>query len=126
MSVLGQSPVARMPGTGRFVPRLGCVPGTHRLHHESTRRYIDSVLWPTSFIATERGTPGAFEVSHRGPPEVVGVTGYDFTFHPKDYPALLELLGQEEFERRVCQLDVARELWRRWVDGRNPVKDFST
>ena len=32
-------------------------------------------------------------------------------FQPKDYPALLELLGQEEFERRVCQLDVARERW---------------
>ncbi len=28
---------------------------------------------------------------------------------PKDYAALLELLGQEEFERRVCPLDVARE-----------------
>ena len=25
-------------------------------------------------------------------------------FRPKDYPALLELLGPEEFERRVCSL----------------------
>lgn len=30
-------------------------------------------------------------------------------FHPKDYADLLELLGPEEFERRVCPLDVARE-----------------
>ncbi len=38
-------------------------------------------------------------------------------FHPKDYPALLELLGPEEFERRVCPLDVARKRWRRWQGG---------
>ena len=44
----------------------------------------------------------------------MGVTGYHFTFHPKDYPALLELLGSEEFERRVCPLDVARERWEQW------------
>ena len=56
-----------------------------------------------------------FEVSHRGPPEVVGVTGYHFTFHPKDYPLLLELLGPEEFERRVCPRDVARRRWRTTV-----------
>ncbi len=30
-------------------------------------------------------------------------------FHAKDYSALLELLGPEEFERRVCSLGVARE-----------------
>ena len=28
---------------------------------------------------------------------------------PEDYPKLLELLGREEFERRVCPLGVARE-----------------
>lgn len=34
-------------------------------------------------------------------------------FHPKDCLALLKLLGPEEFEQRVCPLDVARERWRR-------------
>ena len=38
-------------------------------------------------------------------------------FHPKDYPALLELLGQEEFERQVCPLDVARERYLREEEG---------
>ena len=38
-------------------------------------------------------------------------------FHPKDYTALLELLGPEEFEQRVCPLDVARERWRHWLEG---------
>ena len=38
-------------------------------------------------------------------------------FHPKDYSALLELLGPEEFERRVCPLDVARERWQEWRGG---------
>ena len=28
-------------------------------------------------------------------------------FHPNDYPALRELLGQEEFERLVCGADDA-------------------
>lgn len=36
-------------------------------------------------------------------------------FHPKDYPALLELLGREEFERRVCSLDVAHARYREWA-----------
>ena len=39
-------------------------------------------------------------------------------FHPKDYSALLELLGPEEFERRVCALDVAREReYGNWLTG---------
>ena len=86
------TPSRRSPSaTNRVAPvdRLGLVPG--ELHRHQARY------------------PGAFEVSHRGTPEVVGVTGYHFTFHPKDYAILLELLGQEEFERRVCPLDVARE-----------------
>ncbi len=36
------------------------------------------------------------------------------------------LCGIEKFERRVCPLYVARERWKEWRKGRNPVKDFST
>ena len=36
-------------------------------------------------------------------------------FHPKDYPALLKLLGREEFERIVCSVDVARVRWVEWA-----------
>lgn len=68
--------------------------------------------------------PGAFEVSDCGPPEVVGVTGYHFTFHPKDYPALLELLGPEEFERRVCSLDEARRVGWECSDVRSDTEDL--
>lgn len=35
-------------------------------------------------------------------------------FHVDDYPALLGLLGPEDFERVVCPLDLARVRYRRW------------
>ena len=38
-------------------------------------------------------------------------------FHTKDYPALLELLGPEEFERRVCPLEQARREYGNWLTG---------
>ena len=34
--------------------------------------------------------------------------------HVDDYPALFELLGQEESERVVCPLELARVQYRQW------------
>ena len=39
-------------------------------------------------------------------------------FWPEDYPALLELLGPDEFKRAVCPLDLARERYRGYLEGR--------
>ena len=38
--------------------------------------------------------------------------------HIADYPVLFELLGPEEFERTVCPLDVARERFAGYREGR--------
>jgi hypothetical protein len=36
-------------------------------------------------------------------------------FWPEDSPALLELLGPEEFERVVCPIDLARVQYGQWA-----------
>ena len=38
-------------------------------------------------------------------------------FWPEDYPVLLELLGEEEFERVVCPLELARVQYQQWLRG---------
>ena len=44
-------------------------------------------------------------------------------FYVADYPALLELLGPDEFERVVCPFYVARERRREWREGYGQIKD---
>ena len=39
-------------------------------------------------------------------------------YHIADYPVLLELLGPDKFEATVCQVDVARERYRGYQEGR--------
>ena len=56
-------------------------------------------------------------------PSEVGQRDYwEATMHPPyavaDYPTLLALYGPEEFERTVCPLDIARERYRGYREGR--------
>ena len=42
---------------------------------------------------------------------------------PEEYPALLELLGPEEFERQVCPLDLARVQYQQWLRSNEVIAD---
>ncbi len=47
-------------------------------------------------------------------------------FWPEDYPALLELLGPEEFERVVCPIDLAWVQYDQWLRGNEVIAEKVT
>ena len=56
MRVPGQSPVARMPGTGRFVPMLGCLPACGSALVGNVARHARQKFQDLQCLAARGGT----------------------------------------------------------------------
>lgn len=69
-------------------------------HTIAYRRYTASVLWPVSFIATERH-PCPFKISYGCPPEIIGNALRQPSSFTAFFPSAIEDLWMNRLERAL-------------------------